>query len=104
MQLSHQNKIELITYLRQFVSENRQKRFDTILAERTNHIQVVLEDVFQGHNAAAVLRSCDCFGIQNVHKIQDRNEDKLSDEIAMGSSNWLSIHKHPTEKESVTSV
>jgi tRNA (guanosine-2'-O-)-methyltransferase len=91
-------KTELINYLCTFISDNRKARFDEVIANRTNHIRVVLEDVYQAHNASAVLRSCDCFGIQNVHFIENRNRLKISDDVAMGSSNWLSIHRH-AEKE-----
>ncbi|MBK9284110.1 MAG: RNA methyltransferase [Sphingobacteriaceae bacterium] len=84
----------LITYLEQFITEKRLSRFKEVLTARMGHMHVLLEDVFQGHNAAAVLRSCDCFGVQHVHFIQDRNQVKISDEIALGSSNWLTLHKH----------
>jgi tRNA (guanosine-2'-O-)-methyltransferase len=84
---------ELIEYLKQFVSEDRLSRFDDILAERTRHITVVLEDIYQAHNASAVLRSCDCFGIQDVHFIESRNKYKISTDVDMGASQWLDIHR-----------
>lgn len=87
-------KIELINYLLGFVSENRKKRFDEVIAQRTDHLRIVLENVYQGHNASAVLRSCESFGVQNVHFIENRNHLKISDDVAMGSSNWLNIHRH----------
>ncbi len=85
---------ELIHYLLQFISEKRKQRFDEVIAERTGHIRIVLENMYQAHNASAVIRSCDCFGIQHVHFIENRNHLRISDDVAMGSSNWLSIHRH----------
>lgn len=87
-------KIELINYLSQFISEKRKQRFDEVIAQRTGHLQIVLENMYQAHNASAVLRSCDCFGVQHVHFIENRNHLRISDDVAMGSSNWLSIHRH----------
>lgn len=87
-------KLELINYLSTFISEKRKARFDEVIANRTGHLRIVLEDVYQGHNASAVLRSCESFGIQHVHFIENRNHLKISDDVAMGSSNWLSIHRH----------
>lgn len=84
---------ELIQYLSQFVSETRMQRFHEVLAERTRHLTVVLEDVYQAHNASAVLRSCDCFGIQDVHFIENRNKYKISTDVDMGASLWLDIHR-----------
>jgi tRNA (guanosine-2'-O-)-methyltransferase len=85
---------ELIHYLSSFISEKRKARFDAVIAHRMQHLRIVLENVYQAHNASAVLRSCESFGIQHVHFIENGNHLKISDDVAMGSSNWLSIHRH----------
>jgi tRNA (guanosine-2'-O-)-methyltransferase len=87
-------KIELSNYLSSFVAEKRLQRFSEVLAARTGHLRIVLENMYQAHNASAVLRSCDGFGIQHVHFIENRNHVKISEDVAMGSSKWLSIHRH----------
>ncbi len=92
--MEREEKLKLINYLTGFISERRKQRFDEVIANRTNHLRIVLEDIYQGHNASAVLRSCDCFGIQNVHFIENLNNMKISADVAMGSSNWINIHKH----------
>jgi tRNA (guanosine-2'-O-)-methyltransferase len=91
----------LIEYLTEFISPARKLRFDEVIAERMSHMCIVLEDIYQAHNASAVLRSCDCFGIQDVHFIENRNKYKISEDVAMGSSNWLSIHRY-ADKENNT--
>lgn len=98
LQMDNSLKAELIEYLCSFISDKRRVRFDEVIANRTNHIRVVLEDVYQAHNASAILRSCDCFGVQHVHFVENRNHLKISDDVAMGSSNWLSIHRHREER------
>jgi tRNA (guanosine-2'-O-)-methyltransferase len=92
-------KEELITYLSGFISEKRKRRFDEVIAQRTGYIRIVLENMYQAHNASAVLRSCDCFGIQHVHFIENRNELRISEDVAMGSSNWLTVHRHRREND-----
>src|SRR3954470_7745073 len=87
-------KQELINYLLTFVSDNRRARFDEVIGQRTNHLRVVLENVYQDHNASAVLRSCESFGVQHVHFIENRNALRISDDVSMGSHKWLSIHRH----------
>ena len=47
-------KDKLIQYLQQFVTERRLKLFDSRLENRTRYLTVVLEDIFQSHNASAV--------------------------------------------------
>jgi len=94
-------KKELIAYLSSFIADRRKTRMDEVIAQRTDHLRIVLENVYQAHNASAVLRSCDCFGIQHVHFIENRNRLRISDDVAMGSSNWLTIERH-NQKENNT--
>ena len=81
------------------ISENKQEKFDAIIQDRTRYITVVLENLFQPHNAAAVLRSCDCFGVQDVHVIENSNQYAPNKEIDMGSSKWLNIHRYNEKEE-----
>lgn len=76
----------------------RLERFDEIIADRLAHMHVVLEDVYQAHNASAVIRSADCFGVQHVHFIENRNKYKISGEVALGASQWVSIHRHSSTR------
>lgn len=89
---------ELIEYLSNYVTPERLNLFEKILENRTSYFTVVLEDIYQSQNASAVLRTCDCFGIQNVNVIEKRNEFNVNKEVALGSSKWLTIRKF-AEKE-----
>ena len=92
---------KLIKYLSRFITEERFFLFNKISKERTRYITVVLEDIFQPHNASAVLRSCDCFGIQDVHIIENENEYTVNPDVALGSSKWLNLYKY-NKKENNT--
>ncbi|WP_462280197.1 TrmH family RNA methyltransferase [Salinivirga cyanobacteriivorans] len=85
---------QLIAQLKEFISEERFHLFENILQNRTNYITVAIEDIYQSHNASAVLRSCDCFGIQTVHVVEQQNEFIPNPEVAMGSSKWLNINHY----------
>jgi len=89
----HKRK-KLLDHLLTFVSENKQNLFDRIIKHRTRHITVVLEDIFQPHNASAVLRTCDLFGVQNVHIIENKNPYDVNPDVALGSSKWLNLIKY----------
>ncbi len=84
----------LIEYLSGFATVERMNRFKEVLVNRTRYITVVLEELYQEQNASAVLRTCDCFGIQDVHVIEGKNRFNVNDSIAMGASKWLSLHKY----------
>jgi len=88
----------LLEYLSGYLTSNRLELFDKILSMRTRYLTVVLEDIYQPQNASAVLRTCDCFGIQDVHIIENRNEFTVNREVALGSSKWLTLKKY-TDKE-----
>ena len=85
---------DIIKYLSGFVSEKRLKMLRYVLSFRTRYISVVLEDIYQPQNASAVLRSCDCFGIQDVHVIENRNNFEVDSQVAMGASKWLNIQRY----------
>jgi tRNA (guanosine-2'-O-)-methyltransferase len=67
-----------------------------VLENRTKHFTVVVEDVFQMHNASAVMRSCEVFGIQELNVIEERYGKSIDKEIAMGAQKWVDINKFDT--------
>lgn len=85
---------ELIQFLRQFVQEDRLKRFDDVVIHRTRHLAVVLENIFHPHNASACLRTCDCFGVQNVQIVEDINRFNPSGDVSRGANRWLDITRY----------
>jgi tRNA (guanosine-2'-O-)-methyltransferase len=89
---------ELYNFLSPHITEKRLSLFNRIIENRTKYLTVVLEDIFQPQNASAVLRSCDCFGIQDVHIIENRNEFEVDTEVSLGSSKWLSLNKYNQEE------
>lgn len=99
--LTKEEKIKLTSYLSGFITPKRLALFDRIIRFRTDYITVVLEDIFQPHNASAVLRTCDCFGIQDVHIIENQNKYDVNPDVALGSSKWLSLYTY-NQKENNT--
>lgn len=89
---------DLLTYLSGYLTPQRQDLFNKVLEMRTRYLTVVLEDIYQPQNASAVLRTCDCFGLQDVHIIENRNTFEVNREVSLGSSKWLSLKKY-NEKE-----
>lgn len=85
---------KLLAYLQEILTPERMVTFDQVLAKRTRRLSVVVEDIYQPHNASAVLRSCDCFGVQNVHILEYQNEYELNPNVSLGSSKWLTLHHH----------
>ncbi|MCX6286431.1 MAG: RNA methyltransferase [Bacteroidetes bacterium] len=92
--LDNTRKLKLFDHLREFLTEERKARFSEVIALRTRYITIILEDIYQPHNASAVLRSCDCFGIQDVHIIENKNKYEVNPDVALGSAKWLTLYKY----------
>jgi tRNA (guanosine-2'-O-)-methyltransferase len=91
----------LLTYLESFLTPQRKERFIKILGLRTNFLTVVAEDVFQMHNASAIVRSCDVFGIQQLHLIVDRFGNRIDKNIAVGAQQWVDVNTYNSSVECV---
>lgn len=85
---------EQVRYLRDFVVDDKNALFERLIQERTDYVTVVMEDLYQSHNQSAVMRSADCYGIQNVHLIENRNHYDSTSTVSQGAREWLTIHRH----------
>lgn len=94
MEPDHKVRLALIEQMDKLITPRRRLLFDKVLANRTRHITIALENIFQPHNASAVLRSCDLTGVQDVHIIENTNEYNVNPDVAMGASKWLNLHKY----------
>jgi len=88
------NQKKLIKHLSNHVTEQRLAQFNKVLAQRTRYITVALEDIYQSQNASAVLRTMDCFGVQDVHVIENYNQYQINPDVTLGSSKWLTINRY----------
>ena len=84
----------LTDYLTNFISERRTEVLCQAIKNRTRYITVVLEDVYQSQNASAVLRTCECYGVQDVHIIENTNRFTLSPKVVLGASKWLTMSRY----------
>lgn len=87
----------MLAYLQGFLLDERKDRFEKVLAHRTRYLTCVLENISDAHNANAVMRSCECFGIQDVHIIENGAKFKPARKVLKGSHKWLSVHKYREE-------
>jgi len=90
----NKTKKDLLDHLLTFMSEERKELLEKTIEERTKHITVVLEDIYQPQNASAVLRTCDVFGVQDVHIIENENEYNVNPRVVHGASKWINLHKY----------
>lgn len=94
----------LFEFLQSFLSPERKALFDKLILERTQHMQVVLEDLYQPHNISAVLRSSDCFGVHKVHIIEKKHSFAVKKKVSLGSSKWLDIQRYHGENATLDCI
>lgn len=88
------SKQHLIKYLESCVTEERKEIFNEVIKNRTRHFTVILEDLFQKHNTSAITRSCDVFGVQDIHIIENKYSTYVSNQVGKGSQKWLTFHRY----------
>ena len=86
------DKQEYLEYLESYLTSRRKSLFNKIAANRTRHFTIVAEDTYQDHNASALIRNCDCFGIQDLHIIEEINKYRLAKGMTQGSDKWVDLH------------
>ncbi|WP_339888422.1 RNA methyltransferase [uncultured Flavobacterium sp.] len=97
-------KLDLLTYLEGFLTDNRKQRFLDVLSKRTKHFTIAVEDVFQMHNTSAVMRSCEVFGIQELNVVEQRFGKAIDKQIAMGAQKWVDINEHSSSQACIDSL
>lgn len=95
---------EIISYLAQFVSDQKLPLIDAVLNQRTRYLTVAIENVYQPHNASAILRSGDCFGIQDIHVIEDQCTYRVNPDIALGAAQWITLQRYTSTIDCLTAL
>jgi len=92
---------EIIAHLESLLTPHRRALFKKVLKQRTNHFTVATQDIFQLHNTSAVIRSCEVFGVQNIHVIEERKTKNIQREIAMGAQKWIDVNRYDSSADCI---
>lgn len=92
-----------IDFLKELVLPERFEVLQKVVGNRTEYITVCLENIFYGQNASAIIRSCEAFGVQQVHVIETLCDFIPNVNIVRGTDKWVDIHKY-TQKDATEEV
>eukprot|EP00040_Diaphanoeca_grandis_P042345 m.264744 g.264744 ORF g.264744 m.264744 type:complete len:331 (-) comp58006_c0_seq1:29-1021(-) len=81
----------------------RLRKAETVLTRRSGKIIVVLEGVYDQQNVTAILRSCDCLGVQHVW-IVDPITFKNEDSHSVQYDQWLTVRRFQTTEHCVSAL
>src|SRR5258706_10808851 len=83
-----------IDHLSQYITEHKKQFIEKVLAERTRYITLVLEDIYQSQNASAVVRTCECLGLQDIHIIEEDSKYSVNKRVLKGANKWIDLHRY----------
>jgi tRNA (guanosine-2'-O-)-methyltransferase len=84
----------LFDHFAQFVSDHKKSFIEKVLRQRTKRVTIVLEDIYQSQNASAVIRTCECMGIQDVHIVENKSKYHLNTRVLKGADRWMNLVRH----------
>src|SRR3954471_13837118 len=87
---------EVCACLSPLLLDERRARIDAAVAARLGGLRVVIENLHDPHNGAAVLRSAEAFGIQRVQVVESSEPFRFSSTVTQGCEKWLDVVRHPT--------
>jgi tRNA (guanosine-2'-O-)-methyltransferase len=91
---SRHSPATIVDQLGEFVSEERRRRIEAVLAERVDSVQVAIERPYDPHNAAAVVRSAEAFGAGAVHVIAANERILRARKTTTGTHRWMETGHH----------
>lgn len=94
----------VVRLLEPLVLERRAQRLRDVIGERLASVQVIFDAPHDPHNGAAVLRSCEAFGVQFVHVIERLEQFLAAPTVAKGSEKWVDLHHWPNVQGVVASM
>jgi tRNA (guanosine-2'-O-)-methyltransferase len=85
---------KLYAILSEHLTERKRRLFEEVVNQRTRHITIVLEDLYQAQNISAIQRTVESWGIQDMHIIENTHSFSHHRRIAKGASDWLTLYRY----------
>ena len=93
---------ERSAYMKGFLTEERVATLERVLAQRTHYLTVCMENTYHPQNASALVRSCEAFGLQRIHAIEDACRFQPNVNIVRGTDKWVDIFRHRSTSDAVS--
>jgi len=92
---------QFIAALEAFTTDERRARLTTVIGDRLDAVTVVMDAPHDPHNGAAVVRSCDAFGVQRLHVVERREGFLSANSVSKGSERWVEVHAYRSAKDAI---
>jgi tRNA (guanosine-2'-O-)-methyltransferase len=91
----------IIERLEPLALPRRCERFRAVIAGRLGSVTLLLDELSDPHNRAAIVRSCDAFGAQELHSVQPARDFSIHHGVAAGTERWVDVQAHPSAEQAV---
>lgn len=95
---------ERIDFLSGFMLPQRFETLCRVAAMRTRWMTVCTENTFHPQNASAIVRTCEAFGIQDIHTVESLCPFSPNLHIVRGTDKWIDLHRHATTAEALAAL
>jgi tRNA (guanosine-2'-O-)-methyltransferase len=86
---------KVVRILEPLVTEARRARLSEVIARRLSSVAVVFDAPYDPHNGAAVVRSCEAFGVQSLHVVERQGTPfVVARAVARGAEKWIDVVRH----------
>ncbi|MDC0661724.1 tRNA (guanosine(18)-2'-O)-methyltransferase TrmH [Marinobacter sp. SS21] len=86
------------------MTPERLARIKQILDRRQPDLTVLTDQVHKPRNLSAIIRSCDAFGVANMHAVWPKEGYRAFRKTAGGSFNWVTTRTHPAMTDAVEAL
>lgn len=89
--IEHHGPDRVCAILAPLLTADRVARIDQVLAARLGSVIPVVEDVYEPHNGAAVIRSAEALGLQELHVLETGLRFQAARGITRGCHRWMDL-------------
>lgn len=94
----------VISVLEPLCTDDRRRRLSQVLDDRLASVTVVMDAPHDPHNGAAVMRSCDAFGVQHLHIVERTEAFAANTAVAKGTEQWVDVFHHASARDAIAAV
>jgi tRNA (guanosine-2'-O-)-methyltransferase len=85
----------VVALLEPLVTDARRERMREVIARRLASVAVIFDRPYDPHNGAAVVRSCEAFGVQALHVVERPGTPfAVAHSVARGAQKWIDVTRH----------
>lgn len=93
-----------ITCLAECMTPERYATLCRTVALRSHYMTILAENTFHPQNAAALVRHCEAFGLQQMHTVETLCKFAPNAAVVRGTDQWVDIRKHNSTTEALAAL